>query len=141
MRWSAASADCQLPRCSSSVSSAGYRGDARGFHASANHGIHRRVKSWFPDCGRATMLVVDGRSRCITGGTHGSAIKTPRSKSEQCGNSEYRRSFGCLPCDRAVNAGDQVSPGRQFVINDTAPTEIYTLSLHDALPEPVVTIR
>src|SRR5262245_22872307 len=40
----------------------------RGFHASANHGIHRRVKSWFPDGGKDTMLVVNGRSRCITGG-------------------------------------------------------------------------
>src|SRR4029077_21296545 len=25
-------------------------------------------------------------------------------------------------------------PGARFCVNDTAPTEIYTLSLHDALP-------
>src|SRR2546427_593707 len=34
----------------------------------------------------------------------------------------------------AEGAGWGASPGRGFFFNDTATTEIYTLSLHDALP-------
>ena len=36
-------------------------------------------------------------------------------------------------CD-SVAAGYKAQPTHDAVFNDTAPTEIYTLSLHDALP-------
>src|SRR5438132_9135008 len=41
----------------------------------------------------------------------------------------------CVMCRLSVGRGDGHSPlGVSFFFNDTATTEIYTLSLHDALP-------
>src|SRR5476651_2867636 len=47
---------------------------------------------------------------------------------------EFRAFVGALDIDEKADLIALMQLGRYFFFNDTATTEIYTLSLHDALP-------
>src|SRR5471030_1789356 len=51
---------------------------------------------------------------------------------DSSGRNIYVCFFCCLPC--YIFVGDSQFQYYSFFFNDTATTEIYTLSLHDALP-------